>query len=169
MKFYNYLAFSIYHIFKKTTKRDDHFMLVFKTSNALSLLIIFVIYTIKIICELNGYNDEIISNFYIFIFIIIIGIPNYLYLRKEKFLDYDFSFNYKNIIYTLLLIFFIGGTFLFVANKNRERIFKKRGYSQKIIDNGGVEPFEPNKKPQSLEGDIKLWYYNTFQKKDSIK
>jgi hypothetical protein len=120
--------------------------------------------SLKTILELKGYNDDIIPQIYIYILVFILWLPNYLYLKREKFLNSNFTFNYKNVIYVLIVIFSVGSVFLFVANKNRERIFIKRGYSQEVIDNGGVEPFDPNKKPESLEGDIRLWYYNTFEK-----
>ncbi|MEG1590907.1 MAG: hypothetical protein RR305_01440 [Chryseobacterium sp.] len=94
----------------------------------------------------------------------IVWLPNYLYLKKEKFLNYDFSFNYKNGVFFLSLVLIISGFFITIANKNRERIFKSRGYSQEVIDNGGTEPFDPKKTPESLEGKIKLWYYHTFEK-----
>ncbi|WP_312343947.1 hypothetical protein [Chryseobacterium binzhouense] len=95
---------------------------------------------------------------------IIVWLPNYLYLRKEKFLNGNFSFNYRNVVSFFSIVILILSFFITIANKNRERIFRKRGYSQEVIDNGGVESFDPKKKPQSLEGDIRLWYYNTFEK-----
>ncbi|WEK68919.1 MAG: hypothetical protein P0Y62_13820 [Candidatus Chryseobacterium colombiense] len=85
-------------------------------------------------------------------------------MKKEKFLNSDFLFSYKNVLSFLVIIFGLGGIFISVANKNRERIFKERGYSQEVIDNGGEEPFDPAKKPKSLEGDLRLWYYNNFEK-----
>ena len=164
MKLYNYIAFSIYQIFHKTIKGDNHFTLIIKTSFILTLIFWVSLNILKGVFELKGYNDDIIPKIYIFILMLVLWLPNYLYLKREKFLNSEFSFNYKNVIHVLIVIFSVGSIFMFVVDKNRERIFKKRGYSQEVIDNGGVEPFDPNKKPESLEGDIMLWYYNTFEK-----
>lgn len=163
MYLYNYLAFSIYQIFKRINKNDSHQLLIFTTSLIITLCICIVLFSIKAICELSGFDDEVFPNYYICIFMGIVWLPNYLYLKKEKFLNYDFSFNYKNGVFFLSLVLIILGFFITVANKNRERIFKKRGYSQEVIDNGGAEPFDPQKTPESLEGKIRLWYYNTFE------
>jgi len=168
MRIYNYIAFSIYYIFKKTIKRDDHIALVFKTSTALTLICLSVFYSLFFFGELKGYYNISIPTIYLFAIMVMIWLPNYLYLKKEEFLNSDFSFSFRNIFSTIAVVFLFGGTFYWVASQNRERLFKELGYSQEIIDNGGVESFDPNKKPESLEGDIRLWYYNTFEKKDTL-
>lgn len=129
----------------------------------------YILYFLKGFLELNGYNDDLIPNFYLFICIIIVWLPNYLYLRKEKFLDCDFLFGIKNVILCLIIILIIGTIFMSVAVENRERLFRQRVYSQEVINNGSVEPFDPKKEPASLEDNIKLWYYHTFEKDDSTK
>lgn len=164
MKLYNYLAFSIYQIFHKTIKKDDHFTLISKTSFVLALIMMLMFYCILFYLDLKGYHHKLIPKLYLFLIMVVIWLPNYFYLRKEKFLNCDFLFSYKNVLSFLIIIFSLGSVFISISNKNRERIFKERGYSQEIIDNGGVKPFDPNKKPESLEGDIRLWYYNTFEK-----
>ncbi|UKB80519.1 hypothetical protein [Chryseobacterium sp. MEBOG07] len=169
MKIYNYLAFSIYKLLQIVFKKDNTDVLINKTSFIITLIILFALYSIKGIVELNGYDDSVISPLYLFAIMLIIWIPNYLYLKKEYFINDDFFFNYRNIVSALIMIFGVVIVFLVVANKNRTRIFKKKGYSQEVIDNGGREKFDPNKKPESLEDEIRLWYYNTFDKKDSIK
>ncbi|MCS3867369.1 hypothetical protein J3D55_000285 [Chryseobacterium ginsenosidimutans] len=116
------------------------------------------------ISELKGFNDDIFSGFYILIFMTIIWLPNYLYLRKEKFLNSYFYYNYRNVVFFVGVILIVLSFFIIIANKNRERIFKERGYSQEVIGNGGEEPFDPNKKPDSFEGEVRLWYYNVFEK-----
>lgn len=168
MKIYDYLAFSIYGLLKIIFKRDIEQVLLRKTSFIITLIILLLSYTIKGIFELNGYDDTVVSGVYIFLIILLIWIPNYIYLSKRKFLENDFEFTRKNIIQVIVLVLTVFIAFMIIANKNRERIFRKRGYSQEVIDNGGKEPFNPNKKPESLEEDIRLWYYNTFEKKDSI-
>lgn len=164
MKLYNYLAFSIYQIFHKTIKRDDHFTLIIKTSFVLTLMILLIFYSILFYLDLKGYHHNLIPKLYLFFIMLIIWLPNYFYLKKERFLNSNFLFSYKNVLSFLVVIFGLGSVFISVANKNRERIFKERGYSQEVIDNGGIEPFDPTKKPESLEGDLRLWYYNTFEK-----
>ncbi len=164
MKLYNYLAFSIYQIFNKTIKRDRHFTLLIKTSFVLTLMMLIIFYSILCYLDLKGYHHNLIPKVYLFLIMFLIWLPNYFYLRKEKFLNSDFLFSYKNILSFLVVIFGLGSVFMFVANKNRERIFKERGYSREVINNGGAEPFDPAKKPESFEGELRLWYYNNFEK-----
>ncbi|GEM_PF-2314374 len=167
MKVYNYFAFSTYKLLESIFKKDNERLLVLKTSFIISLLILLVLYSIKGIFELNGYNDTVIPPLYIFLLIVIIWLPNYIYLNKKNFLMDNNVFSLKNVIQVLLFIIAVVTGFIIIANKNRERIFKERGYSEKMINNGGKEAFDPQKKPESLEEEIRLWYYNTFEKKDS--
>ena len=92
------------------------------------------------------------------------------YLYKENFNDFSRSHNYnrKYFIYFFLLIFFTAIFYIKVANINRERLFIEKGYGKELIENGGVKPFDPKKKPTSLEGKLRLWYYINFEKKDTI-
>ncbi|SHF23820.1 hypothetical protein [Chryseobacterium takakiae] len=167
MKVYNYFAFSTYKLLEIVFKKDNERILVLKTSFIISLLILLVLYSIKGIFELNGYNDTVIPPLYIFLLIVIIWLPNYIYLNKKNFLMDNNVFSLKNVIQVLLFIITVVAGFIIIANKNRERIFRERGYSEEMINNGGKEAFDPQKKPESLEEKIRLWYYNTFEKKDS--
>lgn len=93
------------------------------------------------------------------------------YLYKEDFSDFNRANNYdrKYFLYFFTIILIGACIFLIGANENRNRIFIKRGYSKEMIENGGVEPFDPKKTPISLEGKVKLWYYNNFERKDDVE
>ena len=93
-----------------------------------------------------------------------------IFIYKENFNDFSRSHNYnrKYFIYFFLLIFFTAIFYIKVANINRERLFIEKGYGKELIENGGVKPFDPKKKPTSLEGKLRLWYYINFEKKDTI-
>ncbi|MBV8326900.1 hypothetical protein [Chryseobacterium sp.] len=166
MKLYNYWAFSIYKLLKIGFKKDDRSILIHKTALVVSFLLFLILCSLKFFSELNGYDDTVISNLYLFGIMCVIWLFNYLYLRKGTFIKDDFFFNYTNIIVAVISIVGVFILFMITADKSRERIFKKRGYSQEIIDNGGAEPFDPDKKPASLEDEIRLWYHYRWEGKD---
>ncbi|GEN76104.1 hypothetical protein [Chryseobacterium hagamense] len=169
MKIYNYVAFSVYGLLKRVNKKDDKRKLLYKTSLIISLIMVLVSFTIKGILELNGYNDTVIPPLYLFLWMIIVLIINYLCLKKRGFQENGFEFTWKNTVVVIVLISGIITVFILVADKNRERIFRKRNYSQDVTDRGGIKPFNPDEKPQSLEGEVRLWLYDTFEKKDSAE
>lgn len=92
------------------------------------------------------------------------------YLYNEKFNDFnrDYDYNKKYFMYFFLIIILTGVFYITIANIDRKRLFTEKGFSKELIENNGLEPFNPNKKPTSLEGKIRLWYYNNFEKKDSL-
>jgi len=92
-------------------------------------------------------------------------------LYNEKFSNFnrDHDYNKKYFIYFLLIVTLTAIFYITIANIDRKRFFIEKGYSKELIENGGVEPFNPKNKPKSLEGKIRLWYYNNFEKKDTIK
>ncbi|WP_294234747.1 hypothetical protein [uncultured Chryseobacterium sp.] len=169
MKIYDDLAFSVYGLLMKINKKDNTRKLLYKTSLIISLMMVLLSFTVKGVLELNGYDDTVIPPFYIFLWISVVLIINYLYLKRRGFPGNDFEFTYKNTVLVIILILGIITFFILVANKNRERIFRNRNYSQEVTDHGGIKPFNPNEKPKSLEGEVRLWLYDTFEKKDSVK
>ncbi|MCS3529891.1 hypothetical protein [Chryseobacterium sp. JUb7] len=102
---------------------------------------------------------------------IIVSIFLGYYLYSEKFSDFNRNSNYnkKYFMFFFLIIILTAVFYVTIANINRKRFFTEKGFSKELIENNGVEAFNPNKKPKSLEGKIKLWYYNNFEKKDTLK
>lgn len=90
--------------------------------------------------------------------------PIYLHIRKKHYLEYNFKESKKGYFYFISLLVIIYTVSVYFANKSREKIFEERGYTKEQIENGGKKPFNPDEKPKSLEGEIRLWYYNTFEK-----
>lgn len=169
MKIYDNLAFLVYRLLMKINKKDNRRKLLYKTSLVISLMIVLILFTVKGILELNGYDDTAIPPLYIFLWLSVVLIINYSYLKKRDFPENDFEFTYKNTVLVIILISGIITVFILVANKNRERIFRKRNYSKEAIDHGGRKPFNPDEKPQSLEDNLRLWFYTAFEKKDSVE
>lgn len=101
----------------------------------------------------------------------IVSISLGYYLYNEKFSDFNKYHNYnkKYFLYFFLIIILTAIFYITIANIDRKLFFIEKGFSKELIENNGVEPFNPNKKPTSLEGKIKLWYYNNFEKKDSLE
>ena len=85
-----------------------------------------------------------------FLIIFIVFTLLYLFARKnkEKFIFHNVNGSVLKNIYVLSLYIVAFGTFIFLSNVNREKIFKNRGTS--IIKS----------KNQSLESDIRTWFAN---------
>ncbi len=72
----------------------------------------------------------------------------YLFVRPKKFLECNFNKGVKGGVLIVLFILMIAISNVFIANLNRERIFKKQKFQQ-------IEKVE--RKP-SLEGKIRKWF-----------
>ncbi|SHF71640.1 hypothetical protein [Chryseobacterium vrystaatense] len=169
-----FFRLTLYHIYLFYLKRD-------KNDERLAKFTIFIIF--GLILLINTYSIYGFFRLYTSPFTIDDGPVIYIsiacivsvflgcYLYKEKFNDFskDLNYNKKYFFYFFLIVILSAVFYIKVAHINRERIFIKRGYSKELIENGGVEPFDPKKRPTSLEGKLKLWYYNNFEKKDSVE
>lgn len=164
--FFNYIIFHIY-TFQKRVGNED--IASISISMMLTILVWFLMNIIDIILFVY-YDYEIIklSKIQIILIMVVIFTPIYLYIRKKYYLEYNFKESKKGYFYFISLVVIIYTVSVYFANKSREKIFKERGYTKEQIENGGKNGFNPNEKPKSLEGEIRLWYYNTFEKKNSV-
>ena len=163
--FFNYIIFHIY-TFQKRVGNED--IASISISLILTILIWFLLNTISTILFVY-YDYEInLSKIQIILIMAVIFTPIYLYIRKKYYLDYNFKESKTVYFFLISLLVIIYTIFVHFSNKSREKIFKERGYTKEQIENGGKRGFNPNEKPKSLEGEIRIWYYNTFEKKDSV-
>ena len=162
-RFMNYIIFHIYNFQKKVGNED---IANFSISTIITLLVCFLVNIINTILFVY-FDYEIIklSIFKIILIMFIIFIPIYFYIRKEHYKEYNFSESKKGYSYFFFLIVVIFSITVYFAKKSRYKIMINQGYTKEQILNDGKKKFDPNEKPKSLEGEIRLWYYNTFEKK----
>jgi amino acid permease len=92
------------------------------------LLIIFCLITILFYLNYYQFLDvEIPNKSFLIFFMIILGLINYVFFIKDKkFMNYNFKTD-KTGGYTIIgLVVLLALSFVFIANKNREKIFKER-------------------------------------------
>ena len=130
MKNYYYLLFRVYTYYYKRDKNDGNLAL-FTTTLISSLLILFLIF--RGILWVNVFFNEtflisLIPNKFwmIFYLLIIISLNYILFIKKKEFLNLNFINDKRGgyiIIYSIIILALI---FVFIANKNRDKIFKER-------------------------------------------
>lgn len=164
-RFFNYIIFHIF-TFQKRVGNED--IASISISMMLTILVWFLMNIIDIILFVY-YDYKIInlSKIQIILIMAVIFMPIYLHIRKKHYLEYNFKESKKGYFYFISLVVIIYTVSVYFANKSREKIFEERRYTKEQIENGSNKLFNPNEKPKSLEGEIRLWYYNTFEKKDS--
>ncbi len=134
MKQFNYLLFRLYDYYHRVRKEDAGLSLYF-TVTASTLIIYFVFYNILTYIDFYFFkivNQLLPNKFSIAVFIVVIGLLNYwLFIKDRNFLNYNFKSDKKGSYAIIGFIIFLALSFVFVANKNREKIFKDR-QSEKI-------------------------------------
>ena len=87
------------------------------------------------------------NKYYAALFMILIGFINhFLFVRKQKFMNYGFQKDKKGGFFIVFALVAFGVLFILCANINRQKIFKER------MENGLNEP-----RKESLEGKIRQW------------
>lgn len=134
MKQFNYLLFRLYDYYHRVRKEDAGISLYF-TVTASTLIIYFVFYNILTYIDFYFFkivNQLLPNKFSIVVFIVVIGLLNYwLFIKDRNFLNYNFKSDKKGGYAIIGFIIFLALSFVFVANKNREKNFKER-QSEKI-------------------------------------
>ena len=163
----NYILFHI-HTFQKKVGNED--VAPITISIILSILVWFLINIINTILFVYfDYESMKLSKVNIILIMVVIFFSIYGYIRKRYYLEYNFKESIKGYIYFIFLVIVIIATYVYLANKSREKIMIIKSYNTEQVENESKKLFNPHEKPKSLEGEIRLWYYNTFRKKDSIK
>lgn len=130
MKFYYYLLFRLYNTLSEPKKQNNEKTIIYLTVSTSTFLLYFSLSTIIFFIDFYFFeiSNQILSNKFIIILLMgITGFLNYCFFIKDKrFLNYNFKSDKKGgyaIIWVIVLLAF---AFVFIANKNREKIFKER-------------------------------------------
>ena len=128
MRAYYYLLFRIYtQLMKPKNENSERSALIITTVHSM-LLLIFCLITILFYLNYYQFLDvEIPNKSFMIFFMIILGLINYVFFIKDKkFMNYNFKTD-KTGGYTIIgFIVLLALSFAFIANKNREKIFKER-------------------------------------------
>ncbi len=129
MRAYYYLLFRIFKYYTEKGKESDKVAII-RAVLSTSLLIYFTIYTILI--YFDNYFFEI-SNIIlpnkglILLYLFLLGFLNYwFFIKDRKFLNYNFKSDKKGGYAIIGFIIFLALSFVFIAIKNREKIFNER-------------------------------------------
>lgn len=129
MKLYFYLLFKIYTYYHCTGKEDPK-MAIFSTVISSSVIVFIIGYTFLLYIDFYIYPLQkiIIPNSYFgLIYLALLSIFNYyLFIKQKLFLNLNFINNKKGSYAIIGFIILLVLMFIFVANKNREKIFKER-------------------------------------------
>jgi hypothetical protein len=121
MRLYSYLLYRIY-FFYVDRMREEQVPLVYVT--AISTVLIFVnVFTLLGLADHYGIFSLSMNKYSAAVTIAIMGTMNYfLFVRGERFLDYDFKKDLKGGM--LIVLYFVMTLLLFilVANQHREKI-----------------------------------------------
>ncbi|OWP82983.1 hypothetical protein BWK59_12965 [Flavobacterium davisii] len=129
MKFYYYLIFRIYNYYRKDYGESEGLSLY--STTLVSTLLIYLLayvafayfdfYFIRILDKIVTGKPSVI------ILMVIIGVLNYfLFVKNKKYLNYNFKADKKGGYAIIGFIVLLAMSFVFIANKNRDKIFKER-------------------------------------------
>ena len=129
MKCYYYFLFRIFSALSDPRKKNDATTITILLTNTSTLIVCFVIYTLLLYFDNYFFN---ISNMIlpnktaVLASFVVIAFLNYMFFIKPKrFLNYNFKPDKKGGYTLVAFIVFLAMTFVFVANKNRDKIFKQ--------------------------------------------
>lgn len=136
MKTYNYLLFRLYDYYHRVRKEDAGLSLYF-TVTATTLIIYFIFYIILTYVDFYFFkivNLLLPNKFLIIVVLGIIGLLNYrFFIKEKKFLNYNFRSDKKGGYTIVGFLIFLALSFVFIANKNRDKILNER--EKAIIEN----------------------------------
>ena len=130
MKAYNYFLFRIYW-FYRTRFKEGHKMALLSTSIVSAVVIFFSIFIIiggfYFILDQTAPSLEKFYKIVVLCCLLIIWFLNYyLVIKPKMFMKESFEKDKKGGYAIIGFIVFLALIFVFIANKNRERIFKER-------------------------------------------
>lgn len=151
MKYYYYLLFRIFNSLSNPIKKNDNITINILLINTSTLIIYFTLYTFFTFIDfyfVKFLNNIITGNFAVLIVMGAIGFINYWFLIKpKKFLHYGFKADKTGGYLLVCFIIIIAFAFVFIANKNRDKIFKEQE-KVRIEDLGS---FQFSQLPRELE------------------
>ena len=129
MKNYYYLLNRIYNYYLEKGK-EEIWVSIIRTLLVSTLLIYFFFYTTFAYVDLYSVkflNKIVTGKLSVIIIMAIIGFLNYwFFIRPKKFLNYGFKTDKKGGYAIIGFIVLLALSFVFIANKNRDKIFKER-------------------------------------------
>ena len=129
MRIYNYLLFRLYDYYNRVRNEDTGLSLYF-TVTASTLIICFTLYTTFVYIDyyfLTSLKFIITGKASVVFLMGIIGFVNYwFFIRERKFVNYNFKTDKKGGFVIIGFIAILALSFVFIANKNREKIFEER-------------------------------------------
>jgi len=129
MKRYYYLLFRMYNHYINTDKKNisETLYSIVIASTVLIYMILFTVFAyidffcFKIIDQILPNNSSVIA------FMAIIGFLNYwFFIKDKKFLNYNFKTDKKGGYAIIGFMVLLACIFIFIVNKNREKIFAER-------------------------------------------
>ena len=129
MKIYNYLLFRIYRYnFDYCKQNEKEALISTLILSSFALCSIFFILFTYIDFYYFDFTSKISPNkITMFIYILLIAFINYwFFIKNRKFLNYNFNSDKKGGYVIIGFIVFLALSFVFIANKNRDKIFKER-------------------------------------------
>jgi len=130
MKYYYYILYRIFNSLNDPKKHNNAVTISILLTNTSTLIVWFGIYTILSYIDYYCFDISKIlipNEFSVFIYVIIFGLLNYYFFRKDKkFLNYGFEADKKGGYFIVVFIILMAVSFVFIANKNREKISQER-------------------------------------------
>ncbi|MFK7049806.1 hypothetical protein FLACOL_00455 [Flavobacterium columnare] len=130
MKAYYYFLFRLYNTLSDPRKKNDEKTIIYLTTSTSTFLIYYVLYIL--FAYFNFYFIRILDKIVtgkpsVIILMVIIGVLNYFFfVKNKKYLKYGFNADKKGGYAIIGFIVLLAMSFVFIANKNRDKIFKER-------------------------------------------
>ena len=129
MTYYYYILYRIFNTLSNPKKQNNATTINILLTNTSTLIVWFGIYTMLSYVDYYCFNisNVLVPNeFFVFFYLVILGSLNYyFFIKDKKFLNYGFKADKKGGYLILGFIIFLVVSFVFVANKNREKISKE--------------------------------------------
>lgn len=130
MKYYYYILYRIFNSLSDSKKQNNAATISILLTNTSTLIVWFGIYTMLSYIDyycFNILNILIPNEFFVLIYVIILGLLNYyFFIKGKKFLNYGFKADKKGGYFIVGFIILMALSFVFVANKNRQKISQER-------------------------------------------
>ncbi|SFA84335.1 hypothetical protein SAMN05660845_0587 [Flavobacterium swingsii] len=127
MKIYNYLLFRIYSFFSKGNynERGVHYFITVFSTFIVIISIQTCLYTYEYyFSELEIIKD--ISKGSVFLIFLIVGFINYFFfVRKNKFLNYNFTEDKKGGVLIIIFLLFLFSILMLMVVKGRDKVLEE--------------------------------------------
>jgi hypothetical protein len=130
MKAYYYLLFRLYVQLMNPKNENDERTVVYLTTSTSTFLLCFLMLTIILFIDFYFFkilNQIFLNKSITILCMIVVGFFNYwFFIKGKKFLNYNFKTDKKGGYAVIGFIAILALSFVFIANKNRDKVFKER-------------------------------------------